>query len=159
MWQWKLHCTFRDADEFHSDENKQKMSHGVALTDEDRVPWLLAIHNYISSLLQVGDTGVVTCSSLKHTYRNILVTGETSQGALPSQSIMQSNVLFVNLKGSAELIKERLKQRTGHFMPATLLQSQLDTMEEPDDTEHHITMDIEHSVEDMVDQIVEYISL
>ncbi|BFZ01909.1 hypothetical protein BsWGS_04948 [Bradybaena similaris] len=150
----RLHCVFRDADEFHSEENKKKMSSGVPLTDEDRVPWLLAIHNFIRSLLDKGDKGVVTCSSLKRWYRHLLVTGEVNHKMEPSQALLHLDVVFVYLKGSAELIEARLNHRTGHFMPPSLLQSQLDTMEEPDHSEKHITIAIDRSVENIVADVL-----
>jgi gluconokinase len=154
----KLHCTFRDADEFHSDENKQKMSSGLPLTDEDRIPWLLAIHNYIKRLLDSKDTGIVTCSSLKQWYRHILITGDVCVQNQTNQLVLQRDVLFVHLKGRIDLIKDRLKQRSGHFMPPKLLQSQLDTLEEPSANEYHITLDIEKSVEEMVIEVIRFIS-
>lgn len=111
------------------------------------------------SLLDNGDKGVVTCSSLKRWYRHLLVTGEVNQTLEPSHALLHLDVVFVYLKGSMELIEARLKHRTGHFMPPSLLQSQLETMEEPDSSEKHITVAIDCSVENIVAEVVECISV
>ncbi|KAH9503039.1 hypothetical protein Btru_075791 [Bulinus truncatus] len=151
-----LNCTYRDADDFHSEENKLKMASGIPLTDEDRIPWLLAIHVYIKSLLETSTPGIVTCSALKRHYRNIVVHGSEALTSKSSSTHAKTNdaVLFVYLKGSKELISARLNGRKGHFMPPGLLESQFDILEEPDDSESHITVDIDCSVETLVDNIL-----
>ncbi|XP_012937428.2 probable gluconokinase, partial [Aplysia californica] len=145
----KLSCSSKDADEFHSMENKKKMTEGTPLTDEDRLPWLLAIHAHIQSLH--GQTGIVTCSALKKMYRKILLNGHDK--SIPRHS----DVLFFYLKGSYELLAERLSQRKNHFMPPSLLKSQLETLEEPDDSEKCLTLDISESLDSIVSRALHYL--
>ncbi|WP_227319489.1 gluconokinase [Acidisoma silvae] len=107
-----------EGDEMHPAGNIAKMSQGIPLTDADREPWLEAIAARIDVWRQAGQQGVITCSSLKRAYRDILRSGHT-------------DVHFVYLKGSYELLLDRMQHRKGHFMPASLLRSQFDTLEEP----------------------------
>ncbi|MFF8386548.1 gluconokinase [Streptomyces kanasensis] len=109
-----LEVPFAEADDFHPPENVAKMRAGVALDDADRGPWLDTIAQWLHDQREHG--GVITCSALKRRYRDRLVS------AAPS-------VFFVHLHGSAELIAERMAARRGHFMPVSLLRSQLDTLE------------------------------
>ncbi|MEM5297978.1 gluconokinase [Burkholderia sp. JPY481] len=134
----RLHCTFTDGDAFHSAANKEKMHHGIPLTDEDRWPWLKTIRAAIEEKQKAGETAVFTCSSLKRSYRDILRAGD-------------KDVCFVYLKGSREVLAERLGHRTGHFFDPSLLQSQLDTLEEPGDDEA-ITVSIDLTPEQIVDE-------
>lgn len=112
----ELKWKFYDADDFHSDSNKEKMSKGIPLTDEDRASWLSALQNLIQT---EQDSFTLACSALKGTYRDILKVNE--------------EVKFVYLKGSFEEIEERLNQRKNHYMPVKLLRSQFDALEEPGD--------------------------
>ncbi|XP_059174631.1 probable gluconokinase isoform X2 [Physella acuta] len=150
----QLHCVYRDADEFHNENNKQKMSQGIALTDEDRHPWLVAIHTYIESLLVAKTTGIVACSALKQKHRDTLIYGDKTNQNLPNWC---KDITFIYLKGTEETIRSRLIQRKGHFMPASLLQSQLATLEEPTEAENHITVSIDQSVDGIVNDILRYI--
>ncbi|MEX3786944.1 gluconokinase [Paraburkholderia sp. BR14374] len=134
----RLHCTFTDGDAFHSAANKEKMHHGIPLTDEDRWPWLKTIRAAIEEKQKAGETAVFTCSSLKRSYRDILRAGD-------------KDVCFVYLKGSREVLSERLGHRTGHFFDPSLLQSQLDTLEEPGNDEA-ITVSIDLTPEQIVDE-------
>jgi gluconokinase len=111
---------FHDGDDLHSEASKLKMRRGVALDDADRAPWLSAIRRLISSMLAAGGNGVVACSALKQSYRDELM-------------VDPKLVKIVYLKGSKEIIAERLRSRSGHFMNSDLLQSQIDTLEEPRD--------------------------
>jgi gluconokinase len=111
-------CEFFDADSFHSAANKAKMSSGIALTDDDRWPWLAAIRARIDTLFGAGEIGVFGCSALKDTYRRAL--GEDDP-----------RVRFVYLHGSEALLAERLRNRVGHFMNPALLASQIATLEVP----------------------------
>jgi gluconokinase len=111
---------FHDGDELHSEESKQKMHRGVALDDADRAPWLGAIRKLILAMLSENRSGVVACSALKRSYRDEIV-------------VDPKLVKVVYLKGSKEVIAERLRNRGGHFMNPDLLQSQFDTLEEPDE--------------------------
>ncbi|BAT59556.1 thermoresistant gluconokinase [Variibacter gotjawalensis] len=136
-----LGYTCRDADEFHPPANIAKMSAGTPLTDDDRWPWLRAIAAAIDVAGKTGKPMVVTCSALKHAYRDVLLHG-------------RDDVVFAYLAGSRELIASRLKQRKGHFMPPALLDSQFATLEEPRPDEPVITLDINHPVDQIVDTLV-----
>jgi gluconokinase len=137
----RLHCTFTDGDAFHSAANKEKMHKGIPLTDEDRWPWLKTIRAAIEEKQHANEMAVFTCSSLKRSYRDVLRAGD-------------KDVCFVYLKGSREVLVERLKSRTGHFFDPSLLQSQLDTLEEPQDDEA-ISVSIDLTPEQIVDNVLE----
>jgi gluconokinase len=122
------------------------MSAGHPLTDEDRLPWLQAIADEIDRLCRDGEHAVIACSALKRAYREILVHG-------------RDDVRIVYLKGSRELIANRLKLRKGHFMPPSLLESQFNTLEPPGLSERPIVVDIDASVEAIVDHIVAKLKL
>ncbi len=139
----RLGCSFVDGDAFHSAENKEKMARGIALTDEDRWPWLAAIRAAIEAKVQAGQSLVVGCSSLKRAYRDVLRGGAQGDGI----------VRFVYLKGSFELLHERLATRGRHFFNPALLQSQLETLEEPD-ADEAMTVGVELPPEEIVDEVV-----
>jgi gluconokinase len=126
----RLGWEFQDGDWFHPRENIEKMQSGIPLTDEDRWPWLEAIAAWIDRTRGVRQHGVVACSALKRSYRDVLV------GKRP-------DVQIVYLKGTPELIARRMTVRTGHFMPASLLESQFGALEEPGPEENPITVSIE----------------
>lgn len=107
-----------DADDFHSPANRAKMAAGIPLTDEDRWPWLETLNAELRRAEAAGETLFLACSALKQVYRDRLARG------LPELKI-------IYLKGSKELIHSRIVQRTGHFMPAALLDSQFALLEEP----------------------------
>ncbi|HKY05297.1 MAG TPA: gluconokinase [Blastocatellia bacterium] len=113
----ELGWEFYDADLFHSPGNIEKMRRGVALTDQDREPWLKRLCRLIETLSEQGKNAVLACSALKDSYRKRLRCGAA--------------VEFVFLKGDYKLIEERLKNRQGHFMNPDLLRSQFDQLEEP----------------------------
>ena len=136
----RLSCSYTDGDAFHSAANKEKMHHGIPLTDDDRWPWLRTIRAAIEEKQRAGETAVFTCSSLKRSYRDVLRGTDT-------------DVRFVYLKGSFEVLQERLKSRTGHFFDPSLLKSQLDTLEEPGPDEA-IEVSIELTPEQIVDQVM-----
>ena len=125
----RLHWALADADSFHPSANVRKMRSGIALSDEDRWPWLHAIAAGIDETRRAGRRGIVTCSALKRSYRDILV------GA-------RRDVRLVYLKGDQDLIAQRIAKRRGHFMPAALLQSQFDTLEEPGPEENPIVVSV-----------------
>lgn len=139
----RLVCSFVDGDDFHSAANKEKMARGIPLTDEDRWPWLAAIRAAIEAKVQAGLSLIVGCSALKRAYRDVLRGGAQGDGV----------VRFIYLKGSFEVLHERLATRGRHFFNPALLQSQLDTLEEPDEDEA-ITISIELSPEQIVDEVV-----
>jgi len=115
----QMHCPFTDADSFHSEANRAKMAAGIPLTDEDRLPWLRAIGDAIRTVSIRGGSHVFACSALKAEYRRILDP--------------RNECKLVYLRGTPELLAERLAGRSGHFFNPALLQSQLDTLEEPQD--------------------------
>ena len=115
----ELAWPFYDGDDFHPQTNVDKMSQGIALSDEDRASWLDAIHNLSAQLLAEGRCGVITCSALKRIYRERLM------GNL-------QGVVFVYLKGTYDLAHQRLQSRVGHFVKTDLLPSQFETLEEPE---------------------------
>lgn len=122
-----LACPFVEADELHSPENIERMRNGHPLTDELRMPWLNAVCD--RALATDGTHVVVACSALKRSYRDLLRR-------------RLENVRFLFLYGSPELIATRLAARKGHFATGSLLESQLDTLEKPDDDEETSAFDV-----------------
>jgi gluconokinase len=118
-----------EGDDFHSAANVAKMHAGHPLTDADRLPWLQSISDWIGAREAEGSGGVVTCSALKRSYRDLLRAGHP-------------DVRFICLVGSHDLLLSRLQNRTGHFMPASLLDSQLATLEPLQPGEPGVTIDV-----------------
>ncbi len=112
----KLNWACSEADEFHPQSNIDKMTRGIPLQDEDRWPWLQEIQGWMTAHAAAGKSTVLTCSALKQSYRQLLAKAN-------------GRVLFIHLDGGAELIEQRMQGREGHFMPPTLLPSQLATLE------------------------------
>ena len=139
----ELGWQFYDGDDFHPKANIEKMSHGIALTDEDRDPWLNALEHLIRDLITKGKSAVITCSALKQSYRDRL-------------SGKRKEVVLVYLKGSYDLIRQRLIERKGHFFNANLLRSQFDTLEEPEDV---ITVDTAEEPQAIVNKIRQKLGL
>jgi carbohydrate kinase (thermoresistant glucokinase family) len=137
----RLGWAFLEGDSLHPAANVEKMSAGQPLTDEDRWPWLERIADWIDSRLDAGESGVVTCSALKRSYRDLL-------------SRRGSGVCFVFLSGERETLEERMKARTGHFMPTSMLDSQLATLEEPQADEPSVRVAIEQSPEDIAAEVL-----
>jgi len=137
----QLGWEFEDGDWFHPAANVEKMHRGIALTDEDRWPWLRAIARWIDEARAAGRHGIVACSALKRRYRAILI-GE------------RPDVRLVYLKGDASLIARRIATRHEHFMPARLLASQFEALEEPSRDEHPVTVSIEPSPREIVAEII-----
>jgi gluconokinase len=146
----RLGWVFADADDFHSATNKEKMSHGIALTDADREPWLAAIRAKMSEWIAAGQSGVMTCSALKQSYRDFLL----SAAGEPSDNHDEIKLLY--LRGTQALIMERLHARHGHFAGESLVASQLATLEEPTDA---VTVDIDKTPEQIVDQAIQRLGL
>jgi gluconokinase len=113
------------------------MSKGIPLTDEDRMPWLDRIGEVMKASLAKGESIIVSCSALKRIYRDRL------------RSAAGGNLFFVYLEGSKELLTDRMGHRTGHFMPVSLLESQLATLEVPTGEPGVVTVDIDDTVEDI----------
>ena len=124
-----LGCQFQEGDDLHPAENVEKMHGGTPLTDADRLPWLHKIAEEIDSWRARGESGVLTCSALKRSYRDIII------GDRP-------DVTLVYLKGSYDLIRRRMAARHEHFMPVALLDSQFATLQEPTPDEHPIIVDV-----------------
>jgi carbohydrate kinase (thermoresistant glucokinase family) len=137
----RLGWQFQEGDALHPPANVEKMAAGHPLDDADRAPWLAAVAACIDDWLRRGQNGVVACSALKRRYRDTIIG-------------QRSGVRLVYLEGSRALLAERLAGRKGHFMPANLLDSQLQTLEPPGPDEHAVTVSIDSSVEIIVDRVV-----
>lgn len=133
----KFGWEFHDADDLHPARNKEKMSQGIPLTDDDRGPWLQAVRDLVRQCLIENRDTIIACSALKQQYRDLLTSGS-------------KEVSLVYLKGSQELITKRLSARSGHFFNVKLLQSQFDSLEEP---KEGIIVDISGTPESIVDEI------
>lgn len=133
----ELAWPFYDADDYHPEANKKKMEHGIPLDDHDRYPWLTILHDLIQEHISERRNMILACSALKETYRDSL-------------GIDQKEVFSVFLKGSFSLLKKRLSSRSHEFMAKDLLQSQLDTLEEP---KTGLTVDITGSVKEISNEI------
>ena len=120
---------FRDADTFHPRVNIDKMSRGMPLTDGDRQPWLAAIATWVDERIAQGEPGIVSCSALKRAYRRVIIGDRAA-------------VRLVYLQGDLALIGDRLSRRKKHFMPAALLQSQFDALEEPGADERPLVVSV-----------------
>jgi gluconokinase len=142
----RLGWPFRDADSFHPPANVEKMSRGTPLDDEDRWPWLRAIAAWIDERLARGEPGIVTCSALKRSYRDILLEG-------------RRGVRLVFLKGEKPLIASRMALRRDHFMPSALLDSQFATLEEPAADENALVVSNAATPEAIVEEIVTRLAL
>ncbi|CNE13390.1 gluconokinase [Yersinia nurmii] len=121
----RLNAKFIDGDDLHPRANIQKMASGQPLNDQDRAPWLERLSDVAYSLQQKNETGFLVCSSLKKQYRDRLRAGN-------------QDIQFLWLTGDYSLVLARMRQRAGHFMPESLLQSQFATLEAPDAVERDI---------------------
>ena len=138
----RLGWTYEDADWFHPPANIEKMHSGQPLTDDDRWPWLEAVAAWIDETRGAGRHSVIACSALKRAYRDVLI-GE------------RTDVRLVYLKGDRDLIARRISLREGHhFMPASLVDSQLAALQEPGEDEHAIVISIDASPHDIVEAVV-----
>jgi gluconokinase len=137
---------FRDADSFHPQANIDKMSKGLPLTDEDRQPWLTAIAQWVDERLASNESGIVSCSALKRSYRRVIV------GDRP-------DVRLVYLKGDMALIGDRISRRRNHFMPPALLKSQFDALEEPQADERPLSVPVVLSPRRVVESIMQQLGL
>ena len=135
----RLGWDFQDGDALHPDENIAKMAAGVPLTDDDRWPWLRRVREWIAAEQDSARCGVVACSALKRSYRDVL------RGA---------DVLLVQLAAGTDVLEQRLEHRTGHFMRSGMLGSQLDALELPQPDERVLVVDADRPVDVVVDDIV-----
>jgi carbohydrate kinase (thermoresistant glucokinase family) len=136
----RLGWRFQEGDDLHPPENVAKMRAGLPLDDEDRAPWLRAVATRIDAWRERGEAGIVTCSALKRKYRDAII-GDRPEARL------------VFLTAPPEVLTERLTGRRGHFMPAGLLESQLQTLEPPGPDEHALTVSVDAPVETTVERI------
>lgn len=142
----RLRWTYEDGDWFHPKSNVEKMHHGEPLDDADRWPWLYAIADWIDATRSTGNHGIVACSALKRTYRNILI-GD------------RRDVRLVYLEGDRDLIARRIATRADHFMPAELLDSQFAALEPPKADEHPIVVSVVPHPREIVEAIVKRLDL
>ena len=119
------------------------MAAGIPLDDQDRIPWLLNLHDLISDHLVQGKPLLLACSALKQTYRDLLLEGNR-------------NTLFVHLKGEFRLIMSRMQARAGHYMKPEMLNSQFETLEEPTDA---LTVDIGQNLDRITEEIITKLQL
>lgn len=135
-----------EADEFHPQGNIDKMSAGTPLTDEDRWPWLRSIRDWLTEQTRRGESSIVTCSALKRAYRDVLREAE-------------GRVRFVHLTAPEELLSERMAHRTGHFMPTTLLPSQLATLEPLVEGEDGVVVVVDVPPQEVADRTITTLGL
>jgi gluconokinase len=142
----RLGWQFQEGDELHPAANVAKMSRGEPLTDGDRRPWLEAIGRWLDERSAQGVRAVVTCSALRRSYRDLLREG-------------RPGVVFCHVTASEELISDRLEHRRGHYMPASLLPSQLSTLEPLEPDEAGITVSADGSPDAVLDQALRGLGL
>ena len=140
----RLHWPLQEGDVLHPQANVDKMAAGHPLDDNDRWPWLRLVAAWIDARSVVAEPGIVTCSALRRAYRDVL---------------RRDFVRFVHLTGDRELLARRLQHRNGHFMPPSLLDSQLATLEAPGADEHAITVDIALTPEAQVAAVLAWLGI
>jgi len=137
-----LGVPFLEGDAFHPPENVAKMSAGIPLNDQDRAGWLQALRNEIGSARERGEGLVLSCSSLKRRYRDLLRSGDPQ-------------LRFAYLNGDRALLDQRMRTRPGHYMPASLLDSQLRDLEPLQADEAGLRLDLTHTPQQLVDTILQ----
>ncbi|XP_007937057.1 probable gluconokinase [Orycteropus afer afer] len=153
---WK----FYDADDYHPEANRMKMSKGIPLNDQDRIPWLCNLHDILLRDVASGQCVVLACSALKKMYRDILICGKDGTPRKCDESgkeekLPKVKLFVVHLNGSFEVISGRLLKRKGHFMSPELLQSQFDTLEPPSAPENFIQICVDKGLSEIIASIVE----
>jgi gluconokinase len=143
----RLGWQFTDADDLHPKANVDKMRRGIALTDDDREPWIRAVERTIDDHVARRVDLVLACSALRRRHRDVM-----------RAHVDAGDLRFVLLDGSYELIDARMRARAGHFMPEALLRSQFDTLERPAPGEA-LVVDVAPPVPDVVDAIVKGLAL
>lgn len=138
----RLGWVFMEGDDLHPPANVAKMHSGRPLDDDDRRPWLDAVAGWIDARLAAHEPGIITCSALKRSYRDRII------GA-------RQGVRLIFLHADRALLAERLAHRTGHFMPPSLLDSQIATLQPPTEDEHAISVDLGPPPEVIVEEIIE----
>jgi gluconokinase len=139
---------YQEGDLLHPKANVDKMAAGIPLTDEDRWPWLAQCRAWIDARIAEGSGGILTCSALKRAYRDVLSRG-TGAGAGHGGT---DPVVFVYLKVPESILRVRLARRVGHYMPPSLLPSQLATLEEPSLDEHALTIESDNAPAEIIAQ-------
>ena len=140
----QLGWDLEEGDILHPAENVAKMAAGQPLTDEDRWPWLDTVASWIFEHVLAGRPGVITCSALRRKYRDVL---------------RAEGVIFVHLRGTRELIGDRMVSRVGHFMPPALLDSQFDAFEPLGDDETGLVVDVVKKPAELASEIIERLDL
>ena len=140
----RLGWEFAEGDEFHPPANVAKMAAGEPLSDEDRWPWLRTLAGWIGNREAAGDDAVLTCSALKRAYRDLLREGHPS-------------VQFVHVSVDAATLRRRLEQRQDHYMPASLLLSQLMTLEPLEPGEPGLVLSGEGPAEDVIARLADFV--
>jgi gluconokinase len=136
---------FEDGDDYHSEENRRKMAAGIPLTDEDRAPWLAALHQRMEDYFQQGESVIFACSALKQQYRDQLAEG-----------FAENEFHFVYLYAPASVIRDRIRARGHAFMNPNLLDSQMETIEEPGEAWRvSVAGSPEHAVEEILTRLKE----
>ena len=138
----RLGWPFQEGDALHPPSNIQKMHSGVPLDDADRAPWLDAVRRWIDARVAAGEPGLITCSALKRAYRERLVEG-------------REDVRLLYLHADRAVLEARLARRTGHFMPPSLLESQLATLEEPSPDERPIVVQVHGPLPETIEASLE----
>jgi gluconokinase len=138
----ELGWQFAEGDTFHPAANVAKMRDGVPLDDDDRWPWLQSLADWVGAREAAGENAVVTCSALKRSYRELLRTGHPS-------------VWFAHVDTSPDVLRERVTQRAGHYMPPSLLDSQLATLEPLEPDEPGLTITGEGRPDDVAEEVLE----
>jgi gluconokinase len=141
----RLGWEFAEGDDFHPPENVEKMRAGIGLTDEDRWPWLRRLAEWIGEHERAGTSCIITCSALKRTYRDLLCDGHPS-------------TWYVHVFADPDLIKDRMEHRSGHYMPVSLLDSQLATLEPLGDDEPGVRISGAGSPETVLEQVLSALS-
>lgn len=142
----RLAWPYAEGDDFHPEPNVEKMASGTPLTDDDRWPWLRAVAEWMSAQARDGRSSVVACSALRRVYRDVLREAA-------------GQVQFAFLSGDSELVGERLSYRDGHFMPASLLSSQYETLEPLEPDEDGVRVEASSSPDDVVERIIDGLGL
>ena len=138
----RLDLGFVEGDERHPDSNIAKMSEGIPLTDADRWPWLETLADLARQRYDAGHSLVLTCSALKRSYRDVLRSG-----------VPDGRMFFVHLHADQDVLAARMEHRTKHFMPASLLASQLETLEPLEDDELGAVVDVTPPLEAVTDAV------
>ena len=142
----RLGWAFQEGDELHPPANVAKMAAGIPLDDADRLPWLRKVAAWVEARRAAGEPGVVTCSLLKRSYRELVIDG-------------REGVRLMYLRGAREVIGERMAHRSGHFMPAGLLDSQFATLEPPLAEERPLVVDVDGPAEAIIAEALRQIDL